>query len=83
LKQGLNAPVPVEEQCVVIYAGTKGWLDTIPVADVRRFEAELLMAFRAKHADLLDQIRTAGTLPDTDKIDAALRTFVDGFATSN
>jgi ATP synthase F1 gamma subunit len=42
LKQGLNAPVPVEEQVVAIYAGTKGWLDTIPVEDVRRFEAELL-----------------------------------------
>ena len=34
LKQGLNAPMPVEEQCVAIYAGTKGWLDTIPVEDV-------------------------------------------------
>jgi F-type H+-transporting ATPase subunit alpha len=83
LKQGLNAPVPVEEQCIAIYAGTKGWLDTIPVEDVRRFESELLTTFRAKHADLLDQIRTTGTLPDTDKIDAAMRTFVDGFATSN
>jgi F-type H+-transporting ATPase subunit alpha len=83
LKQGLNAPVPVEEQVVVIYAGTKGWLDTIPVEDVRRFESELLTSFRATHAELLDQIRTAGTLPDTEKLDAALRTFVDNFATSN
>ena len=31
LKQGLNSPMPVEEQCIVIYAGTKGWLDAIPV----------------------------------------------------
>jgi F-type H+-transporting ATPase subunit alpha len=83
LKQGLNAPVPVEEQCIVIYAGTKGWLDTIPVVDVRRFESELLTTFRAKHEDLLGQIRTAGTLPDTEKLDAALRSFVDSFATSN
>jgi len=83
LKQGLNAPVPVEEQCIVIYAGTKGWLDTIPVDDVRRFESELLTTFRAKHAELLDQIRTTGTLPDTDAIDAALRSFLDSFATSN
>jgi F-type H+-transporting ATPase subunit alpha len=82
LKQGLNAPVPVEEQCIVIYAGTKGWLDTIAVEDVRRFESELLTAFRAKHTDLLDQIRNSGTLPDTDKLDDALRTFVDGFAPS-
>ncbi len=83
LKQGLNAPVPVEEQVMVIYAGTRGWLDTIPVEDVRRFESELLATFRAKHADLLDQVRTAGTLPDTDAIDAAMRDFVANFAVSN
>jgi F-type H+-transporting ATPase subunit alpha len=83
LKQGLNAPVPVEEQCIAIYAGTKGWLDTIPVEDVIRFEAELLTAFRAKHADILTHIRDTGTLPDADKVDAAMKSFVDGFAVSN
>ncbi len=80
LKQGLNAPVPVEEQCIVIYAGTRGWLDTVPVADVRRFEQELLQTFRAKHADMLTQIKTKGTLPETATLDAALKSFVDGFA---
>jgi F-type H+-transporting ATPase subunit alpha len=82
LKQGLNSPMPVEEQVLVIYAGTRGWLDTVPVADVRRFEAELLTTLRTKHADLLEHIRSTGTLPDTDKIDAALTTFVNGFAPS-
>jgi len=38
LKQGLNSPMPVEEQVVSIFAGTKGYLDDIPVADVRRFD---------------------------------------------
>jgi F-type H+-transporting ATPase subunit alpha len=42
LKQPLNSPMPVEEQVVSIYAGTKGHLDSVPVADVRRFETELL-----------------------------------------
>ena len=42
LKQGLNSPMPVEEQVVVLYAGTRGYLDDVPVADVRRFETELL-----------------------------------------
>ena len=83
LKQGLNAPVPVEEQCLVIYAGTKGWLDTIPVADVRRFEAELVTTFRATHAELLAHIRTTGTMPDSAALDAALKSFVDGFAVTN
>jgi F-type H+-transporting ATPase subunit alpha len=83
LKQGLNAPVPVEEQVMVIYAGSNGWLDTVPVTDVRRFETELLTALRAQHADLLEHIRTTGTLGDTDKIDAAMKSFVDGFSPSN
>ena len=83
LKQGLNAPVPVEEQCVVIYAGTRGWLDTVPVADVRRFESELVTTFRAVHADLLEHIRSTGTMPDAAALDAALRTFLDGFAVTN
>ncbi len=83
LKQGLNAPVPVEEQVVAIYAGTRGWLDTIPVVDVRRFESELLTAFRARHADLLATIRTTGELPDTDAMDAALREVVESFAVSS
>ena len=80
LKQGLNAPVPVEEQCLVIYAGTRGWLDNVPVEDVRRFERELVTTFRATHADLLTHIRTTGTMPDTATLDAALTSFVDGFA---
>ena len=83
LKQGLNAPMPFEEQVIVIYAGTRGWLDTVPVEDVRRFEQELLTYLRAKHADLLGEIRSTGKLPDVEQINAALQTFLDGFARSN
>src|SRR6202789_4500183 len=83
LKQGLNAPMPVEEQVVVIYAGTRGWLDTVPVEDVIRFEAELLTDFRAKHTDLLAHIRDTGTLPESDQLDAAVKSFVDSFSVSN
>ena len=75
--------MPVEEQVIVIYAGTKGWLDEVPISDVRRFESEMLTTFRAKHKDLLDQIRTTGALPDTAAIDAALESFRHGFAISN
>ena len=56
LKQPLNSPMPVEEQVVSIFAGTNGYLDDIPVADVRRFEAELLEAFRTRYRHLLDDI---------------------------
>jgi F-type H+-transporting ATPase subunit alpha len=83
LKQGLNAPVPVEEQVVVIYAGTNGWLDTIPVEDVIRFQAEFLTDMRAKHEDILSNIRETSALNDTDALDAALKSFLDSFAISN
>jgi len=57
LKQPLNSPMPVEEQVVSIFAGTKGYLDDIPVSDVRRFENELLEHMRAKHGAVLSGIR--------------------------
>jgi F-type H+-transporting ATPase subunit alpha len=80
LKQGLNAPMPVEEQVIAIYAGTKGWLDEIPVEDVRRFESELLTNFRAQHQDLLYAIRETGALPESTALDAAMQLFVNSFA---
>jgi F-type H+-transporting ATPase subunit alpha len=64
LKQNLNSPMPVEEQVVSIYAGTKGVLDDLPVGDVRRFENDLLDAFRTRYRPLLDHIRTEKSLPD-------------------
>ena len=72
LKQPLNSPMPVEEQVVSIFAGTRGYLDDVPVGDVRRFERELLELLpRHATASLLDEIRTAAC-PTTlgDAIDA-------------
>ena len=79
LKQPLNAPVPVEEQVVVIYAGTKGWADTVPVKEVRRFETSLREYFRASQSGILDEIRTTGAISSTDALDKALDTFLSGF----
>jgi len=79
LKQPQNAPVPVEEQVVVVYAGTNGFVDQVPVADVRRFEQELLAWMRAEHGDLLATIRDTGQLPSGGALDKALRTFADRF----
>src|SRR3982751_1985501 len=58
LKHNLNSPMPVEEQVVVIYAGTNGYLDDIPIKDVKRFEAELLDFVGARHGELLEEIRS-------------------------
>jgi F-type H+-transporting ATPase subunit alpha len=81
LKQGLNQPVPVEEQVLVIYAGSEGYVDGIPVSEVQRYEAEVRAHFRASHADLLEGIRTSGKLPEGDALADALRKFTDAFDT--
>ncbi|MDQ0304303.1 MULTISPECIES: F0F1 ATP synthase subunit alpha [Ancylobacter] len=82
LKQSQFAPLKVEEQVVVIYAGTNGYLDALPVSKVREFEQGLLLFLRSKHADILDTIRTSKELSkDTaDKLVKALDAFSKTFA---
>ena len=82
LKQPQYAPQTVEEQVCVIYAGTRGYLDDVPVADVGRFEDELLAHLHNKHQDLLDKIRTGKALTDTveGELKTVLRHFADIFA---
>src|SRR6202035_5436205 len=72
LKQPQNAPVPVEEQVLTIYAATKGFVDDLPVPDVQRFGTELIAFVRSSHPELLDTIRETKELPETDKLDAAI-----------
>jgi len=80
LKQPQYAPLQAEEQVCVIYAGTRGYLDAVPVADVGRFEAELLSRLHGHHADLLEAIRTQKTL--TPELEADLKAALDTFAAS-
>jgi F-type H+-transporting ATPase subunit alpha len=79
LKQPQNRPVPVEEQVLAIYAGTKGFTDSVPVSEVRRFESELIEYFKGNHSRVLETIRTTGALPDGDELDKGLTAFVEGF----
>jgi F-type H+-transporting ATPase subunit alpha len=67
---------------VSIFAGTRGYLDTIAVKDVVRFERDMLSSIRAKNADILDAIRTDKELKkDTEtKLAAAIEQFVKVFA---
>ncbi|HVC26159.1 MAG TPA: F0F1 ATP synthase subunit alpha, partial [Acidimicrobiales bacterium] len=80
LKQGLNDPMPVEEQVVVIFAGVKGHIDDVAIEDVQRFEAALRAHMRAAHPDLLEQIREKGTLPDEAAIAAAVAEVKSAFS---
>ncbi len=82
LKQPLHKPLPVEKQVVILYALTYGFLDTIPVEDVSRYEQELYDNFDHLHEDLLKTIRETGKLPDEKKLQAAIKDFNDGFSTS-
>jgi F-type H+-transporting ATPase subunit alpha len=82
LKQPQNAPMPVEEQVLVIYAGTKGHVDDVAVADVTRFETELVAYVKANHSDVLETIRSTKALPDGDQLDDAINAFKKTFAAS-
>jgi F-type H+-transporting ATPase subunit alpha len=81
LKQPQYAPVPVEEQVIVVWAVTNGRLDDVPVEDVRAFNERLREHVRNRHDDLLEHLRTEGTLDDdvaekiADAVDAFKRSF--------
>ncbi|MFD7653656.1 F0F1 ATP synthase subunit alpha [Actinosynnema sp. NPDC059797] len=85
LKQGQYSPVPMEEQVVSIYLGTKGHLDSIPVGDVRRFEAEFLDHLRRSHEAVLSDIRESKKLSDDAErgIVDAVTSFKQQFTASN
>jgi F-type H+-transporting ATPase subunit alpha len=80
LKQPQYKPVPIEEQVVAIFAGTKGYLDKIAVRDIGRFESSMLGAMRERAPDILAGIRQEKAL--TDAISAKLKTFLDDFSAS-
>ncbi|WP_022687814.1 F0F1 ATP synthase subunit alpha [Sphingomonas phyllosphaerae] len=82
LKQPQFAPMPFEEQTVSIYAGTNGFIDKVPVADVNRYEAAMLSYLRSDHADVLTAIRDSRELgKDTEsKLKDALGQFAKTFA---
>ncbi|MCS6853786.1 MAG: F0F1 ATP synthase subunit alpha [Elioraea sp.] len=78
LKQPQYEPMPVEEQVVSIFAGTRGYLDAIKVSDVNRFERLMLSELRAKAPEILEAIRTDREIkPATEE---KLKTFLDAFA---
>jgi len=81
LKQGQFQPLPVEKQIVVIFAGTQGYLDDLPVEQCRKFEEELYRFVDNAHRDLLEEIRTKRVLDDElrRKLHAVIKEFKDRF----
>jgi F-type H+-transporting ATPase subunit alpha len=82
LKQGINSPMKVEEQVVSLFAGTQGYLDTIPVEDVGRFEDGLLDLVRSQHTGLLSEIVSSGTV-DEDALNSIIASYSENFETSD
>jgi F-type H+-transporting ATPase subunit alpha len=75
LKQGQYSPVPVEKQVLIIYAGTEGMLDDLPVEQCRPFEEALYRFCENAHPQLLPDIRTKKSLDDDlkAKMNAAIK----------
>jgi F-type H+-transporting ATPase subunit alpha len=77
LKQPQFKPYPIAEQVVVIFAGTRGHLDSVAIDDVSRYEAALLDSIRANGTDILEDIRTQKDL--TPPVEEKLKAFLDRF----
>jgi F-type H+-transporting ATPase subunit alpha len=77
LKQDQYAPLSIEKQVLSIYIATSGAMDSVPVADVRRFESEFLQFVETNYPPVLKNIATKKALDDS--IRAEIKTAVDGF----
>lgn len=77
LKQPVHKPLPVEKQVTVLYALTHGFLDTVPVDDIVRFEEEFHAFFDAQHPEILETIRDTKDLPEEAVLDAAITEFLN------
>ncbi|RAP74024.1 F0F1 ATP synthase subunit alpha [Paenibacillus montanisoli] len=84
LKQGVNAPLPVERQVVSLYTVTRGHVDDLPVQDVRRFEQGFLAYVDANKPEIFASIRdTKDLTSDNEKVLVeAIKTFKNSFAAS-
>jgi F-type H+-transporting ATPase subunit alpha len=80
LKQGQFTPYAMEEQVISLFAGVQGFLDTIEIKDIVRFEQALLSSIREKGADILAAIRDEEAI--SDETDEKLKTFIGDFVNS-
>jgi F-type H+-transporting ATPase subunit alpha len=81
LKQDQYVPLPVEDQIILLFAGTQGYLDDIPVETIRRFESEFLNFLREKKADVRSQLREKKAIDDEmkQKLISVIEEFKKGF----
>ncbi|MEN0664402.1 F0F1 ATP synthase subunit alpha [Caldifermentibacillus hisashii] len=82
LKQDLHKPIAVEKQVVILYALTRGFLDDIPVEDIRRFENELYSWIDQNKPAAVEHIKTTRELPADEELTQLLNDFKKTFAVS-
>ncbi|HAI98460.1 TPA: F0F1 ATP synthase subunit alpha [Candidatus Peribacteria bacterium] len=75
LKQGQYEPMPVGEQVAIVYAGVNGYLDDVPVEEVKSFEQKFLKMLKTKHFDVLDQL----SKEVTPAVEEQLKRLVESF----
>jgi F-type H+-transporting ATPase subunit alpha len=82
LKQAQYQPLAVEKQVMIVYAATKGFLDTVAIEDVHRYEEEMYRFLETRHAAVLTGIAEKKIIDDELKaaIEAALKDFGQQFA---
>ena len=85
LKQGQFSPMAVQDQVVAIWLGTRGHLDSVPVADVTRFESEFIEHLKASRAGIFNDIKETLKLTEgtEEQLVAAVADFKKGFATTD
>jgi len=77
LKQPQYQPVSFAEEVMILYAGTRGLLDTIPVERVREWETAFRQYMSSQHADFATKLKESGRL--TDELDAELKKYIEEF----
>jgi F-type H+-transporting ATPase subunit alpha len=84
LKQDQYLPVPVERQALIVFAGTNGYTDKLPVESLKEYEHELGRYIDDKHPDIWEDIRKTRDIGDDlkKKIEEALKAFGKRFVAS-
>lgn len=77
LKQSQYHPFPIEEQVVSIFTGVKGYLDKIPIEQIKEFESTLLKQLKTDDNNILASIKEQGQI--TEEIEKKLKTFLENF----
>jgi F-type H+/Na+-transporting ATPase subunit alpha len=82
LKQPQYQPLPVEKQVIIIYAGTNGYLDPVPVAQVKRYQEEVYRLLETRHPGILSGLAEKKQLDEQMRadLDAVLKEFGQQFA---